>query len=227
MSATAAAHSRARWTIYLLGAGILLNVAAVASDYAQLELIGRLAAGANVPEADIDASDTRQSLIVFGQLALAIVTAIVAFMWVHAANRAARELGAGEMQFTPGWAVGWFFVPIANFFQPYRVVNELWKASDPERPRSDSTAWKHAPSPPLIAGWWIALIVEGVLSRVISIAGDDTIEELQRLTQLYIAADALGILTAFLAIQVVRGIDRRQQASEAAGPGSPSSVSAP
>ena len=60
------------------------------------------------------------------------------FMWLVRANKNARALGARDMEFTPGWMVGWFFVPLANLFKPYEAVEELYLASDPG---SDAESW--------------------------------------------------------------------------------------
>ena len=52
----------------------------------------------------------------------------------HRANYNARQLGAADMRFTPGWAVGWHFIPIAWFWKPYQAMTEIWRASVNARP---------------------------------------------------------------------------------------------
>ena len=42
--------------------------------------------------------------------------------WLYRAASATRTLGAEGTEFTPGWTVGWVFVPIANVFMPYRAT---------------------------------------------------------------------------------------------------------
>ena len=69
---------------------------------------------------------------------LAMVGAIVAFsMWTH---RAYRNLPAParHLKFTPAWAVGWLFVPLANLVVPYFVFSEIWNHSKPAPANSDS-----------------------------------------------------------------------------------------
>ena len=39
--------------------------------------------------------------------------------------------GAGGLRYTPGWAVGWLFVPFANLVVPYFVFTEIWRNSIP------------------------------------------------------------------------------------------------
>ncbi|WP_169829135.1 DUF4328 domain-containing protein [Tsuneonella mangrovi] len=48
--------------------------------------------------------------------------------WIYQAHANLRAAGI-ETEFTPGWAVGWFFVPIANLVMPFKVMRELWNCS--------------------------------------------------------------------------------------------------
>ncbi len=77
-----------------------------------------------------------------------LVAGIVWLTWQHRAHRQLRQLGTQGLQFTPGWGVGWWFVPVANLWKPYQAIKELWVASDPEKGASDSRggrAWTVLP----------------------------------------------------------------------------------
>jgi hypothetical protein len=73
-------------------------------------------------------------------------------MWIHRSHRNLSAFGAQGLTFTPGWAVGWWFIPIFNLFRPFQIVREIWQASDPGMPAG--AAWRRAPSSPLIGWWW-------------------------------------------------------------------------
>jgi uncharacterized BrkB/YihY/UPF0761 family membrane protein len=47
------------------------------------------------------------------ELAGSILTGLAWFIWLHRAVANARSLGV-PTECTPGWAVGWWFVPFAN-----------------------------------------------------------------------------------------------------------------
>jgi Domain of unknown function (DUF4328) len=88
------------------------------------------------------------------------VLATIAFLvWVYHANRNARALGAEGMEFSPGWSVGWFFVPLAGLVMPFRVVREIWKASTPEAGKD----WKQQPVSALVGVWWAVSLVQILL----------------------------------------------------------------
>ena len=81
-------------------------------------------------------------------------------MWTHRANRNARALGATHLQFTPGWAVGWFFIPIANLWKPRQVMREIWHASHDPRGGPDET------TPALVSNWWTLWLVTNILGQL-------------------------------------------------------------
>ena len=63
------------------------------------------------------------------------------------------------MEFSPGWSVGWFFVPVAGLFMPYRVLKELWKASHWHSIR----AWQQGPGSPVLGVWFATCVATGVI----------------------------------------------------------------
>ena len=83
----------------------------------------------------------------------ALATAVFVSRWIYRANSNARALGAKEMAFTPGGAVGWYFVPIANLWKPYQAMREIWKAS------TGPLGWQRRPVSALLPCWWLLAIV--------------------------------------------------------------------
>jgi len=57
--------------------------------------------------------------------ALALVTIIVVLVWLHGAFVALR----GRTSFSPGMAVGGWFIPIANLFLPALILRDGWRAA--------------------------------------------------------------------------------------------------
>ena len=47
-------------------------------------------------------------------------------MWIYRINYNARCLGAKEMRYTPGWSVGWYFIPIVHLWKPYQAMKEIY-----------------------------------------------------------------------------------------------------
>lgn len=150
-------------------------------------------------------------------LPLFIATIIVWCFWVYRANSNAHALGAAGMDYTPGWSVGWWFIPIMFWFKPYNAVKETWQASDPSDP-SGSSAWKSVAAPWFMGAWWGFWVLGNILTNIsmrLSLHDSASASMLTAATWIEIAADGLMIVAAALAILVVRGIHARQEAKSA------------
>lgn len=195
----------------LLGICIIIDVAAVWSGYSEIKLLEKIMNGALVFEEEAEANDMRQAMIGLAQLAVLIATAIVFLKWLHRSHKNLPALGAEGLKFTPGWAVGWWFIPFLNLVRPYQVVQEVWKASDPAHERGLS--WQGSSNLSLIGLWWgtwlIANMVGSFAGRM-AFRGGDSISNLITSGWVTVAADFLEIPAAILAIQVVRRITERQ-----------------
>jgi hypothetical protein len=65
------------------------------------------------------------------------------------------------MRFTPGWAVGWSFVPFMNVFRPYQAMQEIWKIC------SDPVSWQKQPGSLLIKWWWLFSLLFSLLGGIL------------------------------------------------------------
>jgi hypothetical protein len=126
--------------------------------------------------------------------------------WIHRANANVRGFGAQGLNFTPGWAVGWFFVPLANLLLPYQAVVEIWKAS-----RSPAH-WQEAPIPNLVGVWWLLWLLFNATSVVMGYLAQNavTIAEHRTATIVTIVVSLLAIGAITALVNVVSRIYRFQ-----------------
>jgi hypothetical protein len=151
-----------QWLKILLILSLLLDFIATVSGMMELGLLRSFQSGTfdgDFNEA-ATANDTRQQIIGLGQLALFIVTGIVFLVWIFRANRNARALGAQGMRFTPGWSVGWFFVPIMSLWKPFQAMREIWQAS------AAPGNWQGVQAPPLLGWWWAIYLINQILVQI-------------------------------------------------------------
>lgn len=109
--------------------------------------------------------DEAEAAMILAQLALFAGTVIVFLIWLYRAEVNARALGAQDMMVSPGWAVGWFFIPLVHLVMPFMAVRELWKAS--ATPRD----WQLTPVSPVIALWWacwLGTVISGNIAFALS-----------------------------------------------------------
>jgi hypothetical protein len=153
---------------------------------------------------------TINSLLLF----LLFIATVVAFlMWLHEAYVNLASLGTFKPEYTPGWAVGWFFVPFANLVMPYKVVDELWVKSDPMLKEPVEESWQKGGSSSLVGWWWGFWIISNIANRAANRLSSDaeTADQLFTAAKVEIVADALTIIAGILVIMVIRGIDKRQE----------------
>jgi hypothetical protein len=138
-------------------------------------------------------------------------------VWMHRSFSNLTAFGATGLKYTPGWAVGGWFVPFLNLVRPKQVMNELWLASGPDwRPGTDE--WRR-PRPATVLGWWWGLwIGTWLINRVAGSNFEKTPDPDEAMTGLRfgIVGQLALIATAALAIAVVgEVIDRQRQRREA------------
>lgn len=139
--------------------------------------------------------------------AVYVATVIVFLMWLYRSSNNLRAFGEPQ-QTSAGWAVGSFFVPIMNLFVPYRAVKEIWKKSDP----AAANSLLYTPSPPgFFPAWWGFWLAANFASNIYfrMTWREAPIESTEVVG---ILSEILSIAAACFAVQVVREIDRRQEA---------------
>jgi Domain of unknown function (DUF4328) len=205
-----------RLVLGALGATLVLNVVAVVSDVSYHDLIHRLLSGGDVSLADAQAADDRQFTIAGVQLAVFALTALAFVVWFYRAYENLRPLGAENLRWGSGWAIGAWFVPLLNLVRPKSLANDVWRGSDPALPRqfeqpSGPVPWWHHL-------WWALFLANGIFARVASQTFDDASALADRAdaANLLIASDALGIAASAAAIAVVLQTTRRQRLRAAA-----------
>src|SRR5262245_61248809 len=122
-----------KWTRIFLWLQLAMLVVAVLSGIAEHGVLVALRDGEFESEsaavAAATANDIRQGLIGLVQFIVVVTSAVLFLRWIHRANWNARALGAQGMEFSPGWSIGWYFVPFANLWKPYQAMREIWRAS--------------------------------------------------------------------------------------------------
>lgn len=131
------------------------------------------------------------------------ITCVVAFlMWKFRANHNAAAIAGRPLEISPGWSVGWYFVPIMNLFRPFQAMKEIYQAS---APRHASTA--------LVTAWWTLWIISnfaGQLSMRLGLRAE-TVGDLRASMLLDIVIGLIDLPLCIVAILLVRRISAMQR----------------
>ena len=149
---------------------------------------------------------SRIGLIAFlAKLLPLFVFFVYLLVWVHRAATRVRESGATGLSFSPGWAVGWFFVPVLGLWKPYCGLREIWKAS--ARPGD----WQSMSVPRILpAWWWLWLLSNVAISTSLKLVGG---EHYLGFLFASLVADAAIIAAGGLFFLMVRKLDSVQEAA--------------
>lgn len=129
-------------------------------------------------------------------LLTAIGTMVAWGMWTYRMAKNLNNVEFPTISFTPGWVVGWWFVPFANLFKPYLVTKELFEGSTPDA---------ELPRAPRYLPFWCALwIASVVMARVANRASDPEVGPM-----LDLVASSLGIATTAVMLKLVTDLTAR------------------
>ena len=154
---------------------------------------------------DFSLSETIDGAAVLIYLPIHLFTAFLVLKWIFRTNSNAWAAG-GDMTVSPGWNVGFFFVPIATWWKPFQGVRETWQVShQPEDPESVDV-------PSVLRMWWACWLVTSILDNVsFRLAfGAKTIGETRSAAWFDVASAVVGVPLAFLLIKVVRELTYAQ-----------------
>ncbi len=145
-----------------------------------------------------------QLLLVINSI-IFIGSVIVVAMWIHRAHANLQDAGVQFLEFTPGWAVGWYFVPIATYFKPFQAMRELWRQSY----LADGSFTTE--TPPLLKTWWGLWVTSILLSNISSrlLTSDDGSTGPAAITLSFVSSLCI-IGAAWMLIQIMRQITAAQ-----------------
>jgi hypothetical protein len=148
------------------------------------------------------------------QLGLLLALGFVFLRWIYLANTNARNLGAADLRFSPGWAIGWYFIPIANLWKPYQAMKEIWQSSH------DPKNWPQVKTPRFFSLWWTLWVISGILSQLslkMGIAANQPTEHIAA-SSVSLAGCLVDVPLCFVAIALVTKIwDAQRRSRELVG----------
>ena len=149
------------------------------------------------------------SLAFLASLAGFVGAAIAVPMWMHRCYRNLPALGATALGWSPAWAVGAWFIPIANLVLPYMVAREVWAKASGSPVRSSS----------LLGLWWAAAVAAVLINLIGNFHGNFQAGNVETRIALGTGASALfnslaalaSVVAGVLLITIIRRITRRQR----------------
>ncbi|HEU0133846.1 MAG TPA: DUF4328 domain-containing protein [Allosphingosinicella sp.] len=124
--------------------------------------------------------------------------------WIYLTNANAHLLSDG-MTISPGWSVGWFFVPFANLVKPYEGVKETWRESH------QSGGLHEEAESQLLPWWWGLWLLTNILGTASARFGGSIDEPAsQGIVYLDLVTAALNVPLCLILIRLMRRLAQVQ-----------------
>jgi len=144
-------------------------------------------------------------------LILWFAVSIISLYWFYGATKNIHTLGAKEI-FSPIMSVIWWFVPVLNLWKPYQLVQQIWKASNPQIVLLNGTEWKNSAGSIVVKLWWILWISFG-FTRIIDALIPDNVRLGLALVYLPILISIIitSVLSTYFFIHLIKRISMWQK----------------
>jgi len=206
------------WVRYMLYLQIVVAVISLISGNLEYQLLSDYKNGVYTSQEQAiaagDASDQRQQFVGIIYLIVFVVSGFLILRWIHRANYNARQLGGENMKFSPGWSIGYYFIPILTLWRPYQAMKEIWKVS------KEPSDWELQDTGAILPLWWFLWLISSVLGQLVFRLSLRA-EELQEFINLNIVAqvsDALDIPLALVFLVIVNRVHSMQISRLASAP---------
>ncbi|MET9655817.1 DUF4328 domain-containing protein [Streptomyces sp. NPDC006510] len=170
---------------------------------------------ATYDEAEATLADNLSGAAGVLQTLASLATAVVFIIWFRRVRLNAEVFDPSMQPMRPGWAVGAWFVPVANLVLPRRIAGGIWTAS--AQTNTDGS-WRSVPGTVMNLWWgtWVCSLVTSQYAARRSWKAEQP-QELVDTAGLVAATDAFDIVAAVFAILFVRRLTRMQGERAALG----------
>jgi hypothetical protein len=187
----------------LLRANVVIACLALIVDLGELV---RVQLGQLTPD-QLASSDPMQGIVGVLQAGLGLVSGIVFLRWVYRAYKNIQGFGAEGLRFSPGWAVGYYFIPFLSLIRPAQVMSEIWRVSqDPQNWMRRRGSW-------LVGTWWALFLSYSVATQVsLELALDGSTNDQWWLAAIFaILGDLFSVPLSIVALRLVTEIYKHQK----------------
>ena len=137
----------------LLVAGFLANLALLIGE------IGELNGDILLGNPDPSPKEQLYNIALLAHSGVTLTTFVLFSMWIYRAAANVVVAGVGAFSFTPGWNVGWYFIPFANLVQPFRAMRQIWNASHGDGSDIDR-------GDPILTLWWTTWLASNMTANI-------------------------------------------------------------
>ena len=205
------------WTVMaLLALGLGSTGVDMAHDFRLLGLVDAIEAGDEGAFDRLLLVSGEAGIRPFVDIGILIVSAIVFLVWVYRAHANLHALGLLGLKFSPGWAVLWWFIPLANLIQPARAMAELFRTVRSHDPAAapGAAAQRQTGIAPVVVWWLLVLLANGAFRYAARQMGGESLEAVRHGIVVGLAGSVMFVVAGLFAIWLVYRISTDLDAME-------------
>lgn len=132
-------------------------------------------------------------------------SAVLVLRVTYRAIKNLHTLGSKFVEMSPGWAVGWYFIPIANLWQPAKGMSQIYNGTF-------AAVGEPVPGESRIAIWWTCWILSNIAANIsFRISGFDNMGAGIPSFSFDVGSSVFGVLSAWALIRLIRPIAEKQE----------------
>ena len=172
-------------------------VIAIYSGYEEYQLLRVIEAGEDYTQEQIDFNDLRQGVVGLLQVVVMLITAIAFLKWNYRMINNAYCVDDSTLTISPGWGIGYYFVPIFSLWKPYQALRDAYDVFV-----SKCAVDRNRIILPL---WWGAYLISCFLGQIVfrfSLQAE-TVDSIILSTSLSMVSDAWDFILDLIGIMLV------------------------
>lgn len=185
--------------------------------YYDVKFAAAMLAGQHVDMLQVAENTTRIAMLVLLRLSLCTFAAVAFLRWMYTSHRNLPALYAPPQLYSSGWAIGGWFLPVANLMIPYQVMQEIFRGSEPYGLRQTPTLRLGSPSG-VVDLWWCGWITYNILGwtgalllTAPNVAFSDPLEGLWVGAWMMVITCPVRIATAIFLLSIIFIVNDNQQ----------------
>ena len=192
------ATARARWAKVLIGIAAAIY-ALTAFTMMQLPGLIERAESGLLTQREAAEFDAWMTNLEAASILAPVAAAIAFLMWIYRITKNVPALTGGSARWSAGWAVGFWFIPVAFLFMPLLVVRDLYRRLADDMSRG----W-------MVVLWWLAFAGGNVLARAggYSLERASTAAEFNAAVMMGVVGVAAAAVSAIPIVLVISAVER-------------------
>jgi hypothetical protein len=199
------ARTRSQVAIGFVVAAVLMDGLATLLGIQGIGLMSSAEAG-TLAAGDAEAFDSLYAMVGLAQSLMYIASAIAVLRWLSRTVEIIPSLTGRTPRRSPREAIGWWFVPFANYVVPFQIVSDTLRrlrTGDPEL------------ADRLLVPWWVCWLVASWVGSLIFRLPRETIDELRQVFTVTALSDVANVVAGVCLIMIIRTAQRRSDARAA------------